>query len=39
MRAVLDAGVLDQADGPDDEFLFGLERVLDGIDVLVRARA
>jgi hypothetical protein len=28
-----------QDDDPDDEFIFGLERVLDGICALVRARA
>jgi hypothetical protein len=26
-------------DDPDDEFVFGLERVLDGIEALVRVRA
>jgi AcrR family transcriptional regulator len=35
---VLAAGVMDADDGPDDEFVFGLERILDGIDALVRAR-
>ena len=30
------AGVFDTADDPDDEFIFGLERVLDGIEALVR---
>jgi AcrR family transcriptional regulator len=39
LHAVIEAGVLDQADPSDDEFRFGLERVLDGIDALVRARA
>jgi AcrR family transcriptional regulator len=29
------AGVFEVADDPDDEFIFGLERILDGIDVLV----
>jgi AcrR family transcriptional regulator len=29
------AGVFDTADDPDDEFIFGLERVLDGIEALV----
>jgi AcrR family transcriptional regulator len=29
------AGVFDQADDPDDEFIFGLDRILDGIAVLV----
>ncbi len=38
-NAVIDAGVLDAAGGPDDEFAFGLERVLDGIEALVRTRA
>jgi AcrR family transcriptional regulator len=28
------AGVFDRADGPDDEFIFGLNRILDGISVL-----
>jgi AcrR family transcriptional regulator len=32
------AGVFDTADDPDDEFIFGLERLLDGIDALVRSR-
>ena len=39
LHAVIEAGVLDQADHPDAEFIFGLERVLDGIDALVRARS
>ena len=41
LHAVIDAGVLDEPDGPEDqdaEFVFGLERMLDGIDALVRAR-
>ena len=29
------AGVFDVADGPDDEFVFGLDRILDGVGVLV----
>lgn len=35
------AGVVDEPDEPDDpdtEFVFGLERVLDGVEALVRAR-
>ncbi|HTZ27332.1 MAG TPA: TetR/AcrR family transcriptional regulator [Streptosporangiaceae bacterium] len=32
------AGVFDRADEPDDEFVFGLERILDGIEVLVSSR-
>jgi hypothetical protein len=39
LHAVLDAGVFDRADPPDDEFAFGLECILDGIETLVRARA
>ncbi|MFC8291000.1 TetR/AcrR family transcriptional regulator [Streptomyces sp. NPDC057242] len=34
---VLDSGVLDVADEPEDEFRFGLERILDGVAVLVAA--
>jgi AcrR family transcriptional regulator len=39
LHALLDAGVFDRADPPDDEFAFGLERILDGIEELTRARA
>jgi AcrR family transcriptional regulator len=39
LHAVLAAGVLDQADPPEAEFAFGLDRILDGIEALVRARA
>jgi AcrR family transcriptional regulator len=39
LHAVLDAGVFDRADPPEEEFEFGLERILDGIETLVRARA
>jgi AcrR family transcriptional regulator len=35
LHAVLATGVMDRADGPDDEFAFGLERILDGIAALV----
>jgi AcrR family transcriptional regulator len=39
LSAAIAAGVLDQTnDDPDAEFLFGLERLLDGIDTLVRSR-
>ena len=38
LHAALRSGVFDQDDDPDDEFTFGLERVLDGIEALVRAR-
>ena len=33
------AGVFDQFDDPDDEFIFGLDRILDGIGALVRRRS
>lgn len=35
----LEQGVFDQADSVDGEFAFGLDRILDGVDVLVRGRA
>ena len=37
-HAVLAAGVFDKPDDPDEEFLFGLDRVFDGIEVLIRGR-
>jgi AcrR family transcriptional regulator len=33
--AILATGVLDHADHPDDEFRFGLNRLLDGVEVLI----
>ncbi|HZE33949.1 MAG TPA: TetR/AcrR family transcriptional regulator [Actinoallomurus sp.] len=38
VSAALGQGVFDQPDSVDGEFGFGLDRVLDGIDVLVRSR-
>lgn len=38
LHAALATEVFDQDDDADDEFVFGLERVLDGIEALVRAR-
>jgi len=38
VHAVVTAGIFDAADDPDDEFTFGLERILDGLDVLIRTR-
>ena len=35
LTAFIAAGVFDAADEPDDEFVFGLDRILDGIEVLV----
>jgi hypothetical protein len=39
LTAFIAAGVFDIADDPDDEFIFGLDRILDGIDKLVQAKA
>lgn len=38
LTRTLAEGVFDRADDPDDEFVFGLERILDGIDVLIQSR-
>lgn len=38
LRAAIDAGAIDAAEAPYDEFIFGLERILDGIEALIRAR-
>jgi hypothetical protein len=38
VSVALGQGVFDQPDSVDGEFGFGLDRVLDGIDVLVRSR-
>jgi AcrR family transcriptional regulator len=35
LTAFIEAGVFEAADGPDDEFIFGLDRILDGIEHLV----
>ena len=37
LTAFIEAGVFDVADEPDDEFVFGLDRILDGIEHLVQA--
>ncbi|MEU7751797.1 TetR/AcrR family transcriptional regulator [Micromonospora sp. NPDC049101] len=39
LQRVLAAGVLNQDDDPDDEFTFGLDRILDGVDALIQRRA
>lgn len=36
---VIEAGVFDQADDPYDEFAFGLDRILDGVGLLIAQRA
>ena len=38
IREVVDSGVFDKADDPDEEFVFGLERVLDGVQALIASR-
>lgn len=38
LHTALATEAFDHDDDPDDEFVFGLERILDGIDALVRAR-
>ena len=35
LTAFIAAGVFETADGPDDEFIFGLDRILDGVGVLI----
>jgi AcrR family transcriptional regulator len=35
LAAFMDAGVFESDDGPDDEFIFGLDRILDGIEALI----
>jgi AcrR family transcriptional regulator len=35
LAAFMDAGVFEADDGPDDEFIFGLDRILDGIEALI----
>jgi AcrR family transcriptional regulator len=35
---MITSGVADQADDPDKEFIFGLDRILDGVEALVRTR-
>jgi len=36
LTAFIAAGVFDAYDDPDDEFVFGLDRILDGVEVLVQ---
>jgi AcrR family transcriptional regulator len=38
IHALLEAGVFDVADHPDKEFSFGLERILDGVELLINSR-
>jgi AcrR family transcriptional regulator len=39
LHTAMATGVFDEPDDPDAEFVFGLQRLLDGIDTLIRARA
>ncbi len=39
VSAAIDKGAFDEDDSADDEFRFGLDRILDGVDTLMRARA
>lgn len=39
LSAFIAAGVFELEDGPDDEFIFGLDRILDGVEHLIEARA
>ncbi|MGH3189473.1 MAG: TetR/AcrR family transcriptional regulator [Streptosporangiaceae bacterium] len=36
LAAFIAAGVFEAEDGPDDEFIFGLDRILDGIEALIQ---
>jgi AcrR family transcriptional regulator len=38
LHAVIDAGVFEEEDEPDYDFIFGLQRVLDGIGALISRR-
>jgi AcrR family transcriptional regulator len=39
LTAFIEAGVFDQADDPDDEFIFGLDRILAGVAALIHPPA
>jgi AcrR family transcriptional regulator len=38
LHAVIDAGFFARSDEPDEEFVFGLKRILDGVEVLISSR-
>jgi AcrR family transcriptional regulator len=38
LTAFIAAGVFEAEDGPDDEFIFGLDRILDGVEALIQPR-
>lgn len=39
VHRMVTSGVADKPDHPDKEFVFGLDRILDGVEALVRSRA
>jgi hypothetical protein len=39
LAVFLASGVFDVADDPDDEFIFGLDRILDGVAALIRGES
>ena len=38
LTAFIAARVFEAEDGPDDEFIFGLDRILDGVEALIQPR-
>jgi len=38
LHAVIESGAIDTPDAPDNQFVFGLERILDGIAALINSR-
>ena len=38
LTAFIAAGVFEAEDGPDDEFIFGLDRILHGVEALIQPR-
>ena len=38
LTAFIAAGVFEAEDGPDDEFIFGLDRILDGVEALIQPK-
>jgi AcrR family transcriptional regulator len=39
LRRVIDAGAMDTPNDPEADFAFGLARILDGVEALIRSRA
>src|SRR5690606_17544259 len=38
LTAVLDSGIFDEVEEPDEDFIFGLERILGGLEQLIHTR-